>query len=98
MYQQFRISSESDTVHRNVKTGHILVDNSRYNNTLDTGEMCRGIFNLKPIVCKLGDLGTGRLQDTQTKTMVNIVTKIVNRGSPVPQLSLDRYMLRNCKY
>ena len=58
--------------------------------------MCRGIFNEKPIICKLGDLGEGRSQATQTKTMVSNVTKMVNRGSPAfmaPEISLDQYML-----
>ena len=58
--------------------------------------MCRGIFNEKPIICKLGDLGEGRSQATQTKTMVSNVTKMVKRGSPAfmaPEISLDQYML-----
>ena len=34
------------------------------------------------MICKLGDLGEGRSQATQTKTMVSNVTKMVSRGSP----------------
>ena len=66
---------ENDIVHRDLKTGNVLVDNSHYNSTLDSVEMCRGIFNEKPIICKLGDLGEGRSQATQTKTMVSNVTQ-----------------------
>ena len=58
--------------------------------------MCRGIFNEKPIICKLGDLGEGRSQATQTKTMVSNVKKMVNRGSPAfmpTEISLDQHML-----
>ena len=58
--------------------------------------MCRVIFNEKPIICKLGDLGEGRSQAKQTKTMVSNVTKMVTIGSPAfvaPKISLDHYML-----
>ena len=54
------------------------------------------IFNEKPIICKLGDLGEGRSRVTQTKTMVSNVTKMINRGSLAfmgPEISLDQYML-----
>ena len=61
---------ENDIFHRELKTGNVLVDNLHYNSTLDLVEMCRGIFNEKPIICKLGDLGEGRSQATQTKSMV----------------------------
>ena len=63
---------------------------------LESVEMCRGIFNEKPIICKLGDLGEGSLQAMQTKTMVSNVTNMVNRGSSAflaPEISLDQYML-----
>ena len=43
---------ENDIVHRDLKTGHILVDNSHYNSILDSVEMCGGIFNEKPIIYK----------------------------------------------
>ena len=78
---------ENDIVHRDLKTGNVLVDNSYYNSTLDSVEMCRGIFNEKPIICKLGDLGEGRSQATQTKAMVSNVTKMAL------EISLDQYML-----
>ena len=55
---------ENNIVHRDLKTGNVLVDNSHYNSTLDSVEMCRGILNEKPIICKLGDLGEGRSQAT----------------------------------
>ena len=87
---------ENDIVHRDLKTGNVLVDNSHYNSTLDSAEMCRGILNEKPIICKLGDLSEGRSQATQTKTIVSNVTKMVNRGSPAfmaPEISLDQYIL-----
>ena len=48
------------------------------------------------MICELGDLGEGRLQATQTKTMVRNVTKMVNRDSPAfmaPEISLDQYTL-----
>ena len=64
---------ENDIVHRDLKTGNVLVGNSYYNSTLDLVEMCRGIFNEKPIICKLGDVGEGRSQATKTKTMVSNV-------------------------
>ena len=86
---------ENYIVHRDLKPGNVLLDNSHYSSTLDSVEMCRGIFNEKPIICKLEDLGEGRLQATQTKTMVSNVTKMVNRGSPAfmaPEISLE-YML-----
>ena len=43
---------ENDIVHRDLKTRHVLVDNSHYNNILDSVEMCGGIFSEKPIICK----------------------------------------------
>ena len=58
--------------------------------------MCRGIFNEKQIICKLGKLGEGRFQATQTETTVSNVTKMVNGGSPAVmaiEISLDHYML-----
>ena len=85
-----------DIVHRDLKTGNVLVDNSYYNSTLESVEMCRGIFNEKPIICKLGDLGEGKSQAMQTKTVVSNVTNMVNRDSPAflaPEISLDQYML-----
>ena len=63
--------------------------------------MCRGIFNEKPIICKLGDLGEGKSQAMQTKTMVSNVTNKVNRGSPAflaPEISLDQYMLETASW
>ena len=66
---------ENDIVHRDLKTGNVLVDNSHYNSTLDSVEKCRVIFNEKPLIFKLGDLGEGGSQATQTKTMVSNVTK-----------------------
>ena len=87
---------ENDIVHRDLKTGNVLVDNSHCNSALDSVETCRGIFHEKPIICKLGDVGEGRSQATQTKTMVSNVTKIVSRGSPAfiaPEISLDQHML-----
>ena len=62
--------------------------------------MCRGNFDEKPIICKLGDLGEVRLQATHRKTMVSNVTKMVNRGTPAfmaPEIYLDLYVT-NCKY
>ena len=59
--------------------------------------MCRGNFDEKPIICKLGDLGEVRLQATHRKTMVSNVTKMVNRGTPAfmaPEIYLDLYMLQ----
>ena len=95
---------ENDIVHLDLKTGSILVDNSRYKSIPDPVEKCRGIFNEKPIICKLGELGKGRSQttqklfpsSTQTKTMVSNITKMVNTCSPAfmaPEISLDHYML-----
>ena len=87
---------ENDIAHRDLKTGNVLVDNSHCNSALDSVEMCRGIFNEKPIICNLGDVGEGRSQATQTKTMVSNVTKIVSRGSPAfiaPEISLHQHML-----
>ena len=59
--------------------------------------MCRGTFDEKPIICKLGDLGEVRLQATHRKTMVSNVTKMVNRGSPAfmaPEIYLHLYTLQ----
>ena len=50
------------------------------------------------MICELGDLGEGRLQATQTKTMVSNATKMVNRDSPAfmaPEISLDQYTLES---
>ena len=87
---------ENDIVHLDLKTGNVLVDNSNYKNTLDSVEMCRCIFYEKPIICILGDLGEGRSQATQTKSMVSNATKMINRDSPAfmaPEISLDQYTL-----
>ena len=68
---------------------------------LESVEMCRGIFNEKPIICKLGDLAEGSLQAMQTKTMVSNVTNMVNRGSSAflaPEISLDQYMLETASW
>ena len=83
---------KNDIVRRALKTGNILVDNSRSNSTLDSVEMCRGIFNEKLIIYKLGGLGEGWSQATQTKTMISNAKKILNRVSlafMVPEISLD---------
>ena len=66
---------ENDIVHRDFRTGNVLVDNSHYNSTLDSVEKCRVIFNEKPLIFKLGDLDEGGSQATQTKTMVSNVIK-----------------------
>ena len=83
---------KNDIVRRALKTGNILVDNSRSNSTLDSVEMCRGIFNEKLIIYKLGGLGEGWSQATQTKTMISNAAKILNKvrlAFMVPEISLD---------
>ena len=37
--------------------------------------MCRGTFDEKPIICKLGDLGEVRLQAKHRKTMVKVMSQ-----------------------
>ena len=49
-----------------------------------------------PVICKLGDLGEGRAEMAQTKTLLSNETNLVERGTPAftaPEISVDTLKL-----
>lgn len=78
---------ENNMVHRDIKPSNILVSNVHYQNL----PSFTSVFQEKPIICKLADLGEARSELAQTKTLVSNVTQLVNRGTAAfmaPEISI----------
>ena len=80
----------NDIVHRDIKPSNILVSNQAYSH-LPEAKMQK-VFRVKPITCKVGDLGEARSTLTRTNGLcVNSRTNGINRGSQAfmaPEISI----------
>ena len=78
---------------RDIKPGNILVTNTHYAH--ETKHLSV-LFEERPLICKLADLGEGRSEMAQNKTLLFNKTKLAERGTPTfmaPEIFVDALKL-----